>query len=77
MPTNYYGAAGVPPVTVSGGQQQTDASGNASAPQQNQQQPQAQVEAQVQVRQPPQSPFFTPEEVENNDDGPQSLVARR
>jgi hypothetical protein len=71
MPANYYGAEGVPPVTVPG-----EASGNV-APLSQQQMPQQQAQAEVQVRQPPQNPFFSPEEAESAGDGPQSLIARR
>ena len=80
MPANYYGAEGVPPVTVSGGQPvQGENNGNVTqmAGQQPQQPQQQQMQhAEAEVRQPPQSPFFTPEEVEGSD-GPQSLVANR
>jgi hypothetical protein len=65
-PTNYYGAAGVPPVTATG----NPADGNVAPATP----PQAQAE--VQVRNPPPNPFFAPDEPEGAD-GPQSLVARR
>ncbi len=75
VPTNYYGAAGAPPVTVAGAAPgNPDAAGNTMPVASMQPAPQAQAEAEV--RQPPQSPFFTPEEMESSD-GPQSLVARR
>lgn len=70
-PANYYGADGVPPVTVQQphGNPAGDANGNGQeAPQQ--------AQAEVVVRNPPPNPFFTPDEVDNND-GPQSLVAHR
>lgn len=77
MPANYYGTEGVPPVTVQAGQNQQQNEGNGNVSQiAAQQHPTSQVQAEVEVRQPPQSPFFTPEEMESNE-GPQSLVANR
>ena len=77
MPTNYYGAAGVPPVTVAGNPQAGDSNGNVTPLTGQQQQPQQQAQAEVQVRQPPPNPFFPPEDTDTMNDGPQSLVARR
>lgn len=71
MPTNYYGAEGVPPVTVAGSMQ-NDVNGNGAPAMQQQ------AQAEVQLRHPPQqpSPFFTAEEAEMHD-GPQAMVAQR
>ncbi len=79
MPTNYYGAAGAPPVTVAGAPEQN---GNVTpmSQQQPQHQQQQQAQAEVQLRHQPaqqQSPFFTQEEADTMNDGPQSLVANR
>jgi Domain of unknown function (DUF4167) len=72
VPNNYYGAQGGlaapgnPGNTTAPGS--SDASGNSS---------QAPAQAEVQVRNPPQSPFFTPEEAEEQHGSNQPLAANR
>lgn len=77
-PTNYYGADGVPPVTAAGAAPVTEANGGGTASASGAQQaPAPSQEAEVQVRQPTPSPFFSTDEIDTLDNGPQSLVARR
>jgi len=69
IPANYYTPAGAP-------QPGGEVSGNTMAQPVSAEQPQPQAEATVQVRNPPPSPFFTQEEIdEHNNDQP--LVAAR
>lgn len=80
VPTNYYGSAGnpTPPPPP----------GNPNAPQQNPNGEEAsgnvaaapgapQAEAEVQQKRPPVSPFFTPEETEEQQNGLEPLAVRR
>ena len=69
-PTNYYNPDGTLAAPPEG-----DANGNAAQPQPGQQPQQA--EATVQSRNPPPSPFFTQEEVEEHNGGDQPLAAAR
>lgn len=77
VPNNYYGTPGgpsSPPGNPNAPQQQQgengEVSGNVAAPQQN-------AEAEVQQKRPPASPFFTPEETDDQNGGNEPLVARR
>lgn len=73
IPANYYGGEPAPAATVPGGVA-LDPNGNAlpgQAPQQTQTR-----QAEAEVRQPQQSPFFSPEEIEAHEGHP-SLAARR
>jgi hypothetical protein len=78
-PNNYYGADGVPPVTAQHGNGvHGDAAMNVPPVNGNgQQEQQVQTEAQVRRPTPPPNPFFTPEEMDQQNEGPQSLVAQR
>ncbi|MGB9151976.1 MAG: DUF4167 domain-containing protein [Alphaproteobacteria bacterium] len=64
IPANYYPAAGAP-APVTGGEPNGNAQSSAPQPQQ----PQPQAEATVQQRNPPPSPFFTQEEIDEHNGG--------
>ena len=70
MPSNYYGADGTPAGAPTA-QGSTDPNGNVS------QGSSGHAEAQVEVRTPPQSAFFAPEELDEQQEGNEPLVARR
>lgn len=68
IPSNYYGPDGTP--TGAPPTSNSDPNGNIGAAP-------AQAEAQVEVRVPPQPAFFAPEEIEEQQQGQEPMVARR